>query len=506
MIRAAAVLLALVAATPASANVLCVQQELAALGYDPGPPDGQLGRRTRTAAGYAADDQGLSLPRLTGATANRWCDAMRALTRGAGMHMGRVEPVTGEGCDTDPPDGYAREIVGTVDGDEVRLRVSAQFGGAVESLTWRGKEFLNTYDHGRQISYAWQMDGHGECLNPTEPGSASDLFKPTSTSRLVSACSSAPNRLTTVAEPAYWLAPGEGGFCDGGAKTAVNETLLSDNLLTKTIEIGYRGIDNVIAFDATIHLPRDHTSLQAEIPTAYLTHEFTAYWRFNPLTGDLVKPESQPLQKPWSFLHSGQLPPIIATPDGAYALGAYTAEPIAAYEILFYDVPNPYDRTSKWNIVLQEQPAPAGDRQYLTFAVIGTLDEVQSAMSELYRLHPTDFDPPAGYVDRADCSVIEGWAWDPKAPGEPIEVAFHEIGPDGEKTFIRNRKAGRPRYDLKAALGDDGLHGFTISTRRVVTDGERHVIAVEAVNSVEGLPNRALIPARIVLECPDIGR
>ena len=48
----------------------------------------------------------------------------------------------------------------------------------LNSLTWRGKEFVNDYDHGREISYAWAFDGYGECFNPTEPGAARDGLGP----------------------------------------------------------------------------------------------------------------------------------------------------------------------------------------------------------------------------------------------------------------------------------------------------------------------------------------
>jgi hypothetical protein len=63
---------------PASAddNVLCVQQRLAARGLNPGPLDGELGARTRTAAQSAAAAQRLALPTLTIATAGAWCQAL----------------------------------------------------------------------------------------------------------------------------------------------------------------------------------------------------------------------------------------------------------------------------------------------------------------------------------------------------------------------------------------------------------------------------------------------
>ena len=407
-------------------------------------------------------------------------------------------------CDELPANDYKQEIRGVVDGDELVLTVSARFGGAVESVTWRGKEFINIYDHGRQISYAWGMDGYGECLNPTEPGSANDLFKYSSTSELLSVCKSGESSLTTTTQPAFWLAPGQGGFCDRGVQTAINDTLLSDQILEKTIQIGYGGIENVIAFNATITLPADYSSNQLEIPTGYLTYEFNDYWVYDPLSGELIEPESQELVEPWSFLHTTKLPPILSTPDGAYAMGAYTAEPIAYYTILFYDVPNPADRTNKWNMVLREEPAPAGQYSYQSFAVVGTLAEVQAAMSELYRLHPTDFQPPEGYVDAMSCREIAGWAWDPKAPNQPVEVEFYALGEDGTKTLLASTTADLPREDLPPVLGDNGEHGYFMDPADVLPDGKQYTIRVEAVNTVAGLDNRALLPSMHVIACPEL--
>ena len=337
-----------------------------------------------------------------------------------------------------------------IDGDELVLSISGRFAGAVDSVTWRGKEFINIFDHGRQISYAWQMDGHGECLNPTEPGSASDLFNLTSTSELLEVCRPAPNILTTKIHPAYWLAPGERGFCDGDTPEAVNDTLVSDQTFFKTIEIVYEGIQNVIAFTAEIMIPKSYKTLQLEVPTGYLTYEFTNYWRFDPAIGELEKPESQPLVEPWSFVHASTLPPILATEDGAYAMGAYTAEKVSGYEILMYDVPNPDDRTNKWNIVLRENPAPAGIYTYQSFIIIGTLEQVTEGMQQLFKLHPTDSKPPEGYVDNASCEVIGGWAWDPKTPNEPVEIEIRLVNADGTESSLAQFVANQFRDDLPA--------------------------------------------------------
>lgn len=424
----------------------------------------------------------------------------------AGLPIETKTPVvvaaqTGDACDVNPPDDYRQSIRAPVDGDELVLTVSARFAGAVESLTWRGKEFINIFDHGRQISYAWQMDGYGECYNPTEPGTASDLFSPFSTSELLEVCRPAENVLTTVNQPAFWLAPGETGFCDK-SETAFNETLLSDQTLEKTIEIGYAGIDNVIAFTATITTPSSYNFLQAELPTGYLRHDFTSYWVYDPATEELFQPESEPLVEPWSFVYTTRYPPILATEDGAYAMGAYTVEDFTAYEILFYDVADPEDRTNKWNVVLHERPWAAGEHTYTSFVVVGTLESVIEGLDQLFVLHPSDFQPPEGYIDLANCEVVDGWAWDPKFPDEPVEVEVRIVNPDGSETLLAVLTADRFRTDLADALGDNGRHGFSLPGADFIPDGEPHTYRFYARNANPNLLPAPLIPAEQDLTCP----
>jgi hypothetical protein len=76
-IFAAAALLALtVTSATASDAMMCVQRELAALGYAPGPADGAIGRRTREAAQMFAVDTGATLPALSDENASQWCEAI----------------------------------------------------------------------------------------------------------------------------------------------------------------------------------------------------------------------------------------------------------------------------------------------------------------------------------------------------------------------------------------------------------------------------------------------
>ncbi|MEM8539733.1 MAG: peptidoglycan-binding domain-containing protein [Pseudomonadota bacterium] len=496
-----------VASSIAQANeeMVCVQNGLNSLGYLVGSADGVIGPKTRRRAAEINIDFKFGLEPLNTSRAAQWCAKLNEYVLGAELHAGdrmAARPNNDDAvCVENPPVGYSRTIAGIVSGDPVYLRVSTQFAGAVDSLVWRGKQFINIYDHGRQISYAWQMDKHGECLNPTEPGSASDLFEPRSTSILKNLCQPEPNKLSTSTQAAYWTAPGETGFCDSGTKQAVNKKALSDHTLNKEITIGYQGIENAILFDATLKLPRDHSWLGLEFPTAYLTSEFNTFWRYDPQRKALERSQSEPAQAPWSFSNTGGFPPIIATEDGQYALGAYTDHPIIAYEQHRYEVTNPNDTTSKWNIVLHETPAPAGDYRYETFAIIGTLEDVTRAMDALYKINPFDTQPPVGYVDRADCNVIAGWAWDPDLPSKSIDVAFYDINEDGKRTFMRNRKARTYRSDLATALGDDGVHGFQISSPKILEGKSKRKIAIEAIHPDTG-KTYPLIPSLVTLNCP----
>ncbi len=65
-------------AMPAFADVGCVQQQLTDLGFDPGPVDGALGKRTVNAATLFAANAGLTMETLDKANADAWCDAITA--------------------------------------------------------------------------------------------------------------------------------------------------------------------------------------------------------------------------------------------------------------------------------------------------------------------------------------------------------------------------------------------------------------------------------------------
>ena len=81
-------------------------------------------------------------------------------------------------------------------GSEIVITTTSRLAGAIHSLTWNGREFIDSHDHGRQLQSASNLDLEGpfhvETFNPTEAGSRADGAGPTSTSRLLWLSAAAP--------------------------------------------------------------------------------------------------------------------------------------------------------------------------------------------------------------------------------------------------------------------------------------------------------------------------
>ena len=124
---------------------------------------------------------------------------------------------------------------------EIVITTTTRLAGAIHSLTWNGKEFVNSADHGRQIQSASNFDAGmpftPETFNPTEAGSVKDGAGPTSSSRLLHLIANG-RELQTTNQMTFWLAP------DGQSQghPAKNTTVLSDHLLTKRVRIGFSNL------------------------------------------------------------------------------------------------------------------------------------------------------------------------------------------------------------------------------------------------------------------------
>ncbi|SFM22632.1 hypothetical protein [Methylobacterium pseudosasicola] len=279
-----------------------------------------------------------------------------------------------------PEPGGRATISRAFKGSPITVGVSSRTGGAIDSLTWAGTQFINAHDHGRELQSASSYDGYGECLNPTEAGSDSDGTGPRSTTRLTE-LKVGPDTLQTRAQMAYWIEPGRvTGSCPKGPGPHAGPR--SDDVLAKTVTLGAAGVANAIAYRATYITAQAHESATFEAATAYMPPDFTAFWSLDPATG-----QSQPLS---AGPGEQAVPVILATPDGSRAMGVYSPAlpqptvPNAGYgRFDFSTLPGSGNATVKWNCAFRENNVPAGAHSYTCYVVVGTLQDVRAGLVAL---------------------------------------------------------------------------------------------------------------------------
>lgn len=266
----------------------------------------------------------------------------------------------------------------TVSNDIITVGASLRTAGAIDSLYWNGREFINSYDHGRQLQVALSANGFGECYNPTEAGSGSgDNIKPTSTS-VLHAASASGSVLFTDSQPAFWVPPGGSAPGCGAPR---NTTALSNYRFRKTVTVGVAGIRHVIEFNSQVVLPESVSSWTYEGPTGYLGGEFTSFYTFNPATCALAALSAGPGEQ--------SLPVILSTPDGAAAMGTWSPDlpqpsfPGAGYGRFAFPSGNPAAATNKWNSVFRLGASAPGTYSFRSYIAVGSLENVRVALCQL---------------------------------------------------------------------------------------------------------------------------
>ncbi|MCA9118749.1 MAG: hypothetical protein H6822_04730 [Planctomycetaceae bacterium] len=265
---------------------------------------------------------------------------------------------------------------------EIVITTTDRLAGAIHSLTWDGKEFIDSHDHGRQIQSASNFDAGSrftsETFNPTEAGSRRDGAGVTSTSRLLQLVTT-ENSLQTTSQMAFWLTPGDRS--DG--QLAKNTQQLSNHLLTKRVRIGYRAMPNVIQYNVTFSVPigETHTYAQFEAVTGYMPAEFSHFWKYNPESQSLEPLTDGPGEQAW--------PVVLATESGSHAMGIYSPDqPSAGYMHAGYGrfrfVPQ---RVTKWNCVFRIRDSDgitAGDYAFRNFVIVGRTQDVLLSLNSLH--------------------------------------------------------------------------------------------------------------------------
>ncbi len=257
-------------------------------------------------------------------------------------------------------------------GSEIVITTTSRLAGAIHSVTWQGKEFIDSADHGRQLQSASSFDNAStappETFNPTEAGSVLNGAGPRSSSRLLEIRVDR-NKLRTRTQMAFWLPPGE----RSAGVLARNVTTLSEHVLTKEVRIGRPGRANVLDYTVTFTLPAEepHWGAQFEALTGYMPAEFARFWQLDPATKKLVPLSDGPGEQ--------RQPVAFSTENGAYAMGIIAPDPGATYGRFRFAA----EKVVKWNCVFRVRPRPAGEYRYRLLVPIGTLADVEAALAEL---------------------------------------------------------------------------------------------------------------------------
>lgn len=290
----------------------------------------------------------------------------------------------------------------------ITIKTCSHDAGAICSLKWNNKEFVNDYDHGRQIQSAMffaegnsQINIPGGINNPTEAGAGvpHDAINPSpSSSSLMSITKSATNIISTQTNMAYW---------DPNLNSG---QVLSNHILNKQVTIGVYGIGNAIQYLTTFTSPVKHTSVQFEAVAAYLADEFTNFYSLDVKNNQLVPQQISNLTL-GTIYDSGV--PIIATTlpvgkstlgDNAdfsnYAIGFYSPQlpytccgvtsPNSGYSYVYF--PNKLEHLSaKLSVLMRNYNNPSGvptANSFESYIVVGTSDNVRIALYQLHQARP----------------------------------------------------------------------------------------------------------------------
>jgi len=178
-------------------------------------------------------------------------------------------------------------ISSTVFGQPLSISTKTEFAGAVTSLLWNGKQFVDIgpqqNDRGREFQTAASFFKKYECYNPTEAGANFDSG-PTSSSQLLWLNASG-NTLESQTLMAFFRAE-EGAEANCGDRTQwepapPHNYQPSNYQVHKKITIGYAGIQNVIEWISDLWIPEHITSGQVETMVAIMPYEFAPLWSYD---------------------------------------------------------------------------------------------------------------------------------------------------------------------------------------------------------------------------------
>lgn len=281
----------------------------------------------------------------------------------------------------------------------LRLSVdTTNLAGSIYSMTYRGVQYIDSYDHGRELQSASSFNKWGECFNPTEAGGSYNGRGYQPSSSVVLSSSVSGSTLSTMTNMAFWLAPGTayGRPCTSqvSVSSAQNTTILSGHKLEKQVTVGVNylngstmtTIPNALDFKINFHVPSvpiGNTLSQFEVLTGYMPPSFSLISVFDPINDQITPITTTMGEQPY--------PLVFMTSNQNHAMGVYSPDNIVGMKgpgygrFVFLN-----ESVVKWNVVFRQfnEAAVPGKYNFRVFVSFGTVQEVKNAMKALYSAFP----------------------------------------------------------------------------------------------------------------------
>ena len=175
-------------------------------------------------------------------------------------------------------------------GGKIFVSASLRAAGAMSSLIVNNFEYINAYDHGREMQIALVDNTYGQGYNPTEAGTCLDDIGYSTKSRYLSS-SAFGSTMSFSNTPAFWETPGDTGPCVSVYNTPAHNSSVyaTGYTFNKTVQIGTQVgttfYPNIIRFTTALgvndpYLQGPYITLSA--PATYLGAEFDRAYVVNP--------------------------------------------------------------------------------------------------------------------------------------------------------------------------------------------------------------------------------
>ena len=257
--------------------------------------------------------------------------------------------------------------------EPLRLAAGPGFAGAISSIRFRGREFLDAADHGRELQGAVQF-GSGECLNPTLAGASRD--PPGRSSSQVLSIQVSPSRYRAATRMAFWNRPGEPCALGPDERgVALNRSDVSDLVYSQDMTQGYMGHPDAVLVRIGVANPHARPPASVEALTGYMPPDFDTFILYDPQADGFR--EEDALRN-----RSGERddPLILSTADGRSAMGVIGLSTSTAPRYAGFHSA----AVGKWSLVYHAAvPFAPGLHRYVCVWIIGTRREVEDTLADI---------------------------------------------------------------------------------------------------------------------------